>query len=121
MPRGKNAGNKGQGSKWLTKKKRLAIYARDGNQCVWCGAFMTELTIDHVIPRSRGGCNHPANLVTACMGCNRQRGDLPVGVFLSSYFTLTLYSSILLRLAAAIDASHNVPGFKRPRVTKAKP
>ena len=75
MARGKNAGNKDQGSNWCSKKKRAAIYARDGHRCVWCPST-ENLTIDHLEPRSRGGDNSYLNLVTACMRCNRLKGDM---------------------------------------------
>ena len=51
---------------------RLNIYARDANQCQYCGkAFSTkELTLDHVVPRVQGGENSWTNLVCACVRCN---------------------------------------------------
>lgn len=75
MARGLMAGNRGQGSKWIAKKRRQAIYARDGRRCVWCRKQPEQLTLDHVQPRSLGGSNATHNLVTCCMGCNRERGD----------------------------------------------
>ena len=59
---------KGQGSKWIRPVKRLAIYARDGFACVFCGATMEQgarLTLDHVVPCLLGGDNKENNLVTA--------------------------------------------------------
>jgi 5-methylcytosine-specific restriction endonuclease McrA len=82
MARGKRAGNKGQGSKWITKVRRRRIYARDGHRCVYCGRLAEKLTLDHVIPRSKGGTNVSENLITACMDCNRDRGDMPIGEFI---------------------------------------
>lgn len=84
MARGKNAGNKGQGSKWITKVRRRRIYARDGHRCVYCGELAEKLTLDHVKPRSAGGTNVSENLVTACMVCNRARGHTPVTEFLAA-------------------------------------
>ena len=52
------------------------IFERDGWQCGYCGrAGNKGLTIDHVIPKSRGGTNHPTNLVAACHGCNNWKGS----------------------------------------------
>jgi hypothetical protein len=85
MARGKTAGNKGQGSKWCHPTTRLAIYLRDNLQCVYCLAKLehgTQLTLDHVRPRSAGGTNAARNLVTACMSCNRLRGDTRLADFL---------------------------------------
>ena len=57
--------------------KRLRIYMRDKFRCQYCGEKKqpTELTLDHVYPRSRGGDNSPVNIVTACIKCNNRKGD----------------------------------------------
>ena len=57
--------------------KRLRIYTRDKFRCQYCGAKKTasELTLDHILPRSRGGDNSPINVVTACLKCNNRKGD----------------------------------------------
>ena len=56
---------------------RRNVIWRDNNQCQYCSKhFMADkLTIDHVIPRSRGGKNDWLNLVTACKKCNQKKGD----------------------------------------------
>jgi hypothetical protein len=51
---------------------REPIFRRDGYRCRYCGRT-DHLTIDHVIPLSRGGTNRPENLVTACRYCNSQK------------------------------------------------
>lgn len=112
MPvRGRNAGNRGQGSKWCSKAKRGAIYARDGGCCVWCGSAL-ELTIDHLIPRSKGGSNDPSNLVTTCMGCNRKRGNRPLREWVCSA-ECGFPEQVALRLARALDGAPSIPGFGR--------
>lgn len=96
MPvRGKTAGNAGKGSKWIGKVRRRRIYARDGHRCVYCEALAERLTLDHLIPRSAGGSNVTENLLTACMNCNRNRGNQPVTEFAPS---------AALRVLAAITA-----------------
>tara|TARA_A100001201_G_scaffold38254_1_gene40131 strand:- start:1529 stop:1999 length:471 start_codon:yes stop_codon:yes gene_type:complete len=50
------------------------IYKRDKNKCQYCGSTKS-LTIDHVIPRSRGGKDTWENLVVACSSCNIKKGD----------------------------------------------
>ena len=52
---------------------RRAVFARDGGRCVYCGAPATSL--DHVIPRSRGGGHEWANVVSACRRCNHVKAD----------------------------------------------
>jgi 5-methylcytosine-specific restriction endonuclease McrA len=58
------------------KLNRRNLYARDGNQCQYCGKhFPTrELTIDHVVPRVQGGEHSWENLVCACVRCNARKG-----------------------------------------------
>jgi 5-methylcytosine-specific restriction endonuclease McrA len=52
---------------------RGGVLARDGRRCAYCGGPAT--TIDHVVPRSRGGANTWLNTVAACVGCNQRKGD----------------------------------------------
>jgi hypothetical protein len=54
---------------------RSLIYKRDDNECQYCGS-KNNLTIDHVIPRSRGGQDTWDNLVTCCSSCNTKKGNL---------------------------------------------
>lgn len=56
---------------------RRTVMARDMYTCQYCGGQPTkhELTVDHVIPRSRGGATIWENVVTACAPCNRRKGD----------------------------------------------
>lgn len=53
---------------------RRNILLRDGHKCLYCGAT-ERLTIDHVLPRSRGGENSWENLATACISCNNKKGN----------------------------------------------
>jgi 5-methylcytosine-specific restriction endonuclease McrA len=53
---------------------RQNIFKRDGHRCQYCGSVL-ELTIDHILPRSRGGLPSWDNLVTACKSCNSKKGD----------------------------------------------
>ncbi len=52
---------------------RAGVLARDGRRCAYCGGHAT--TVDHVLPRSRGGRNTWLNTVAACDGCNQRKGD----------------------------------------------
>lgn len=52
---------------------RREIFARDGWKCVYCGHAVKDLTIDHVVPRHRGGAHTWENLVTACKTCNHRK------------------------------------------------
>ena len=50
------------------------VWDRDGWQCVFCGSHR-ELTVDHIIPVSKGGTDGLDNLQTACKSCNSSKGD----------------------------------------------
>jgi 5-methylcytosine-specific restriction endonuclease McrA len=56
---------------------RRNIFRRDRNTCQYCGKrpAADELSIDHVVPRSRGGTSTWENCVLACLGCNRRKAD----------------------------------------------
>lgn len=53
---------------------RKNIMKRDGHHCQYCGST-NDLTIDHIIPKSRGGNDTWENLVTACTRCNHRKGN----------------------------------------------
>ena len=53
---------------------RQNIFKRDGFRCQYCGTNR-DLTIDHVVPRARGGKTTWLNLLTACKTCNARKGD----------------------------------------------
>jgi 5-methylcytosine-specific restriction endonuclease McrA len=59
----------GRGPAW----SRPGVLARDRRQCAYCGKHAS--TIDHVVPRSRGGTNSWLNTVAACGRCNQRKGD----------------------------------------------
>ncbi len=56
------------------KISRRALFARDGWKCVYCGSA-GRLTLDHVVPRSRGGDSVWENVVTSCAPCNLRKAD----------------------------------------------
>ncbi|ALJ00344.1 HNH endonuclease [Rufibacter tibetensis] len=53
---------------------RQNIMRRDRNRCQYCGSTR-NLTLDHLLPRSRGGESTWYNLITACARCNSKKGD----------------------------------------------
>jgi 5-methylcytosine-specific restriction endonuclease McrA len=56
------------------KITRRAVFARDQWTCQYCGS-RSNLTVDHVIPRSKGGASSWENIVASCAPCNRRKGD----------------------------------------------
>jgi 5-methylcytosine-specific restriction endonuclease McrA len=57
------------------KISRRALFARDGWRCVYCGTASGRMTLDHVVPRSRGGDSVWENVVTSCAPCNLRKGN----------------------------------------------
>jgi 5-methylcytosine-specific restriction endonuclease McrA len=60
---------------------RQNIYRRDDYKCVYCNS-KDNLTLDHVVPKSKGGANSWTNLVTCCSDCNIRKGDKDLDDFL---------------------------------------
>jgi 5-methylcytosine-specific restriction endonuclease McrA len=60
----------------LTKRE---LFRRDNFTCQYCGQRGPRLTIDHVVPRHRGGEHVWVNLVTACPACNLRKGGRTIG------------------------------------------
>lgn len=58
-----------------TKFRRRAIFTRDNYTCAYCGKIdIRTNTIDHIVPRSRGGGNTYQNCIVACLKCNQKKG-----------------------------------------------
>lgn len=60
----------------VVKFNRRNVLARDGNRCQYCGKRLptSALSVDHVVPRSRGGRSVWSNVVAACNACNARKG-----------------------------------------------
>lgn len=74
------------GSNWIRKDKRLAIYLRDNWRCVYCQKSLKRSkpklrTLDHVVPTNEGGSNDETNLVTCCKSCNDRKQDKSISQF----------------------------------------
>jgi 5-methylcytosine-specific restriction endonuclease McrA len=54
---------------------RKNILRRDGHRCQYCGTTTPPITVDHIIPKSRGGADTWENLVAACIRCNNVKDD----------------------------------------------
>ena len=61
----------------MYRPNRRNIFLRDNYSCVYCEKQLSseELSVDHVLPKSRGGKDTWDNLVTACKTCNCAKGD----------------------------------------------
>lgn len=60
----------------VVKFSRRNVFLRDENRCQYCRQHfqMSHLSLDHVVPRSRGGCTSWENVVCACLRCNVRKG-----------------------------------------------
>jgi 5-methylcytosine-specific restriction endonuclease McrA len=80
---------------------RRTILARDQYTCQYCGAQPPkgQLTLDHVVPRSRGGKQTWENVVAACIPCNQRKGDRrpeESGMTLRSRPAVPRYAAVVL-------------------------
>lgn len=67
------------------RSRKLSVWIRDQWECVYCAVAVVDpldnpprgitATVDHIIPRSKGGSHRSSNLVTACWNCNKKRGN----------------------------------------------
>lgn len=66
-----------KGHRNKVKFSRSNVFGRDSYSCQYCGCTpgTTNLTYDHVLPRSRGGKTEWSNIVTACYACNSKKAD----------------------------------------------
>lgn len=99
---------------------RKEVFARDGWSCVYCGKSSHDLTIDHVIPRHRGGPHTWENLVSACKVCNhRKAGRTPTEARMQLRCPpgeprVGIYHTFLPYLANQIGWRKFVPGYEFP-------
>ncbi|HUU54179.1 MAG TPA: HNH endonuclease [Armatimonadota bacterium] len=59
----------------ILRVSRKSIFARDHHTCQYCGTHNAPLTIDHVVPKERGGGDDWINLVCCCTKCNNKKGN----------------------------------------------
>lgn len=74
MIRGRHRIPQGHAHVGLTKHR---LFVRDRQVCAYCGSRFveTELTVEHIVPVSRGGRHEWTNVVTACRSCNTRKGN----------------------------------------------
>jgi CRISPR/Cas system Type II protein with McrA/HNH and RuvC-like nuclease domain len=74
---------------------RKEIREKWNNRCAYCGSEQ-ELTIDHIVPRSKGGADFTKNVVCACHECNQDKGHTPweEWYFSQEFFNMERYEKI---------------------------
>ena len=93
--------------------KRHKIFSRDRFRCLYCGkdCAPTDITLDHVLPKSRGGDSSPSNLVTCCKNCNTLKSDLSLEEFGYALPKSLLHTNI--NLALLISSARQTPQWKK--------
>ena len=115
-----------QGSKWIRKSTRLAIYYRDGFCCVYCGAAGESsgvgLTLDHIAAQELGGSSDPSNLVTACLSCNSAKQHLTMRGWLKRMRSKGINTErVARRIRALVSKKLNrVEGRRLERIRSAR-
>jgi 5-methylcytosine-specific restriction endonuclease McrA len=98
----------------LTRKE---IFARDSWACVYCGRQTRDLTLDHVMPRHRGGAHTWENLVSACKPCNhRKAGRTPSEAHMLMHLEpaaprVSIYYTFFQYLSHQAEWRKFVPGY----------
>jgi 5-methylcytosine-specific restriction endonuclease McrA len=62
----------------ITARQEMQLKEEYSNLCVYCGKRYNELTIDHIVPISKGGEHDINNTVPACRSCNASKNDRPL-------------------------------------------
>jgi 5-methylcytosine-specific restriction endonuclease McrA len=94
-----------------SRSRKMVVWKRDEWACVYCGVGVVDVldnpprgitaTVDHVVPRSKGGSHKITNLVTACWNCNKKRADKGAGYTKRTRQEVTAFSALADRLRAA--------------------
>ncbi|SRR5216683_6065944 len=112
-------------------KRDLAVFIRDGFQCVYCGhdgrtfEGWCHLEVDHVVPKhlvKRGGeaPEHPDNLVTACMSCNSLKGQYKAKNFKDANAEVLRLRTQMREKVWALEFEPHLPDTIDPRGPKGK-
>lgn len=93
--------------------KRNKIFSRDQYTCFYCGyaGESKELTIDHILPKSKGGDSSAYNLITSCRKCNSDKGDKTAEEYGFKIPKALLHSNI--NLAMLIGSAKSNPQWKK--------
>lgn len=74
----------------ITKKMREQLYNEMNGRCAYCGQKidLSEMQVDHIIPRYRGGSNNLENLICSCRSCNHYKRAANLPEFRRKIFTM---------------------------------
>ena len=79
------------------RKWRQSIKEKWKHKCAYCGEKSEELSIDHIVPQTKGGNDHITNVCCSCVKCNRSKGHEPLEswYFRQKFFTEARYNAII--------------------------
>ncbi len=97
-------------------RKRQKIWERDGGRCFYCGTYVAykskDFTLDHIIPRSKGGPSKIWNLTTCCVSCNLAKDDLdPSDKYLEVSARRKALSQAYISLGQAFESAKEMGDF----------
>jgi 5-methylcytosine-specific restriction endonuclease McrA len=110
------------------RELRKSVLTRDHHHCRYCGAVAR--TADHVTPRSRGGADHPDNLVAVCRSCNKAAGASVFTEFEAKRAWIRQHRKIIdppatlpsaKRTKAPTAVNRRLTGFRRKLALKHRP
>lgn len=90
----------------MTSGKRLSIFTRYNGHCAYCGQHLKQknMTVDHLVPQSRGGGNNIENLMPCCKSCNSMKAADKLRVFRLRFFWNSLHPSELVSYDSMMEA-----------------
>jgi len=80
-----------QGGERKNRFRRILMGGRPWIECHYCGRHLTlmEITLDHVVPLSKGGAMGLRNIVPACLPCNRRKADMNYNNFVKRFAAMS--------------------------------
>lgn len=95
----------------MTESKRLSIYTKYDGHCAYCGRKIKQkaMTVDHLMPQSKGGGNGIENLMPSCRECNHAKGADIIETFRLRFFWDSLKPSELVtydKMVSAMKTKH---------------
>lgn len=97
------------------RRSRWRVYRRDGFRCVYCQKRVKpdQLTLDHVIPKARGGSNKIRNLVTACADCNSAKGSMDPKAWVAYLGTISDNIAHVSKVDGLVDRITSDPAYRQ--------
>ena len=90
----------------LSLRKKTEIFTQDCFRCTYCGfsGDKTNLVVDHIVPRSKGGQNEDHNLTTSCISCNSKKTNIEAHIFIRVHQLGTTISNSLKQKMSIIES-----------------